>query len=221
MYSQIAPTFIYGILFNLYKHFLQSLIVTSNEYVSLLALFFLLIFFLIFLYKKVEKIKNSNNISLKDLHENNDLLISRLLDTINNGSDFISHSDTVADRDLKISSEIESRILKRLIKFENDNEYLDSSLKLTSMAELFETNTKYLSKIILKVKDKSFIVYIRELRIQYAKEQIELDKQFRMYKVEVIAFESGFKTAESFSKAFYNKYGVYPSKFIRETKKKN
>lgn len=115
-----------------------------------------------------------------------------------------------------IPLKIVSHIKKCLEKFEKKQGFLDADLKLTKLAEQFETNTKYLSKVILKEKGKPFKTYIKDLKVAFAKSRIDTEYKFRRYKMKVIANECGFKTGESFSKHFLETYGIYPSKYIKK-----
>ncbi len=66
----------------------------------------------------------------------------------------------------------------------------------------------------------SFTSYIKEKRIAYRAGQLRTNKKMRKYSIKAIAHESGFKTAESFSKAFYKKYRIYPSYYIKQLENK-
>lgn len=115
-----------------------------------------------------------------------------------------------------ISFEIVNSILLALKEFENSNGYLDHRLTLNSLSKAFNTNSNYLSKIINFYKKKNFSSYISDLRIDYCIEQLITNKTFRKYSIKALSFELGFNNAESFSKAFYKKTGIYPSYFISE-----
>ncbi|MDT8418745.1 MAG: hypothetical protein RQ864_13160, partial [Lutibacter sp.] len=65
------------------------------------------------------------------------------------------------------------------------------------------------------------IVVISDLRIVYCIEQLKTNETYRKYSLKAIAFELGYNNAESFSKDFYRKTGIYPSLFIREFENQN
>ncbi len=88
------------------------------------------------------------------------------------------------------------------------------------MAKSFGTNYTYLSKVINLQKGKHFSNYINDLRIVYAYQELKKDPKLRNYTIKAIAKECGFKSAESFSKAFLKKTGIYPSHFIKSLNKK-
>jgi AraC-like DNA-binding protein len=89
-----------------------------------------------------------------------------------------------------------------------------------TLSEDFETNSKYLSKIVNVYKNKTFINYINDLRIDYAVINLQESKTARKYTLQALAFEYGFNTTESFSKAFSKKTGLKPSYFIIELQSK-
>lgn len=115
-----------------------------------------------------------------------------------------------------ISITIIEDILGQLDLFEKKKDYLKSNISLNEMAKRFGTNSTYLSKVINLKKDKNFSQYINDLRIDYSIEQFESNPKFRKYTIKAISGECGFKNAESFSKAFYKKWGIYPSYYLKQ-----
>ncbi|PKV48545.1 helix-turn-helix protein [Aquimarina sp. MAR_2010_214] len=120
---------------------------------------------------------------------------------------------------LDVPKNISNEISQRLQLFEKNQEFTDNKLTLSSLAILFKTNSTYLSKTINYYHDKSFTNYINDLRIEYALKKLKNDHSFRKYTISAIAQESGFKSAETFSKLFKKKNGIYPSYFIKRMKK--
>ncbi len=120
-----------------------------------------------------------------------------------------------------ISITIIKELLSQLDLFEDNKNYLNLNISLNDMAKKFGTNSTYLSKVINLKKDKNFSQYINNLRIGYAIEQFKVNPKFRKYTIKAIAGECGFKNAESFSKAFYKKWGIYPSYYLKKLDNKN
>lgn len=116
----------------------------------------------------------------------------------------------------EISEETIAEILGYLHKFEQRKGYLSQKVSLSDTAKSFGTNSTYLSKVVNIEKQKNFSKYINDLRIIYAFEELKTNGTFRKYTIKAIAQECGFKSAESFSKAFYKKYGIYPSFYIKQ-----
>ncbi|NAS32451.1 helix-turn-helix domain-containing protein [Flavobacteriaceae bacterium R38] len=132
-----------------------------------------------------------------------------------------SNKKEVAFKTDLVSDEKAKEILDKLIKFEEQKNYLNQNCTLNEVAKKLKTNTSYLSMVINKYKGKSFSVYLSELRINNAVDRLTNDKKFRSYSIKSIAEETGFNRAESFSKAFKNNTGIYPSYFIKNIDKQN
>ena len=115
-----------------------------------------------------------------------------------------------------ISEEIIEEILTSLDRFEAKKEYLSQDISLNELAKTFGTNSTYLSKVINLKKDKNFSNYINDLRIEFTLRELKRNPKFKKYTIKAIANESGFKSAESFSKTFYKKHGIYPSYYLKK-----
>lgn len=113
------------------------------------------------------------------------------------------------------------QILTALNKFEEKEQFLDINCDLAFVAKKVKTNKAYLSKVIHSEKQQKFIQYITNLRINHALEKLKEDKLFRSYDIKSIASELGFKSPDSFSRAFKNKTGIYPSYYIKNINKIN
>ncbi len=118
--------------------------------------------------------------------------------------------------DFEVPQYIADDILKQLEIFESKQEYIDNKITLLSLAKSCKTNSTYLSKTINHYHNKSFTNYINDLRVTYALEKLKDDSSFRRYTIKAIAHDTGFKSAETFSKLFKKKNGIYPSYFIKQ-----
>jgi len=114
-----------------------------------------------------------------------------------------------------------ARILKSLQEFEESKKYVNSSCTLYYLAKELDTNKTYLSKVINSHKQTNFANYINNLRIGYILEELKNNPKLRSYTVEAISEECGFNTAQSFSKAFQKRTGLYPSYFIKNLDKRS
>ncbi|WP_307292697.1 AraC family transcriptional regulator [Flavobacterium sp. SORGH_AS_0622] len=117
--------------------------------------------------------------------------------------------------DIGIAKELTDQILEKLNHFEKSRGYLESNLTVQMISTTFETNSKYVSKVVNVYKEKSFIQYINDLRIDYAINQLQKNNKLRKYTIQALALEFGFNNAESFSIAFYKKTGIKPTYFIK------
>ena len=118
-----------------------------------------------------------------------------------------------------IPQKTEQVILEKLIAFENGNDFTKKSLTLQSMAKELDTNTRYLSEIVNKHKQKNFNSYINELRVNYIINKLRNEPAFLNYKISYLAEESGFTSHTSFSTVFKTVTGISPKEFINFTKK--
>jgi AraC-like DNA-binding protein len=118
--------------------------------------------------------------------------------------------------EIGIGEELIEQILQKLDTFEKEKGFLTSNITIQSLSAIFETNSKYLSKIVNTYRNKSFVQYINDLRIEHALENLAKDSKLRKYTIQALALEFGFNSAESFSAAFYKKSGIKPAYFIKQ-----
>jgi AraC-like DNA-binding protein len=119
----------------------------------------------------------------------------------------------------ELSPEVINTIINKIEEFETNKGFINHEITLQSLAKLFETNANYLSRVINARIGKNFSQYINDLRIEYAMEGMLSDKKLRKYTIKAIAEECGYRNAESFSKAFYKRNGIYPSYYIKKLNK--
>jgi AraC-like DNA-binding protein len=117
-----------------------------------------------------------------------------------------------------VPEDIRNDLLLKLEAFEKSDLYLSKDLDMAQLAQDMDSNTTYLSTIVNHYKEMSFPNYLKDLKITYAIEMLSKDPQLLKYNYQGLADTFGFKTGESFSKAFYAKTGVYPSKLLKELK---
>lgn len=107
-------------------------------------------------------------------------------------------------------------ILAKLKEFEENDDYLVQGCTLIYVAEKLNSNTTYLSKVINTYKGKTFNSYLNELRINKALIQLKNDAKLRSYTIKGISEEFGFKRQETFSRAFKQQTGIYPSQYLKK-----
>lgn len=133
----------------------------------------------------------------------------------NNIEEQLNKNSEVTKASLSIPDDIIKSILAKLDTFENNQEYLEKEINRETLANKFGTNTKYISKIINHYRNKSFRDYINDLRVQYAIKELKENKDLRKYTIKSIADELGYKSVDSFSKAFKKNTGMQVSYFIK------
>ena len=117
---------------------------------------------------------------------------------------------------LDINPAIAESIRNKLIDFENKKGFLKKELTANKLAEQFDTNYKYLSKVIRHGQQKSFVNYINDLRIDYLVERLKNEQTIRRYNHAGLASECGFSTAQHFVTAFKKRTGISPGYFCKE-----
>ena len=131
----------------------------------------------------------------------------------------VNIKEPTSNQNSSVSDSITSILLNKLESFEREKGFLQSDLTINALASQFQTNEKYLSKVINSQKEKKFNHYINNLRIDYIIERLKNEKQLRQYTIKSIAEESGFNNTVSFNSAFVKKTGIKPSYFIEKLKK--
>ncbi|GGB64559.1 hypothetical protein GCM10007424_00570 [Flavobacterium suaedae] len=121
---------------------------------------------------------------------------------------------------LDINPVIVNHIVRQLESFEQKHGFLKKEITSTKLAEAFDTNSKYLAKVISVRRGKSFINYINDLRIDYLVGRLKAEPQIRKYTNGALADEAGFSTAQHFVTAFKKKTGMPPGYFVEEYEKK-
>lgn len=103
-------------------------------------------------------------------------------------------------------------LLKRLM--ETNRLYLDPELTLKKVADLLNTNTKYLSQVVNHQAGVNFQQYINLYRVEEAKSKIVKDSLSNLT-LYGIALQCGFKNKSTFYKVFKETTGYTPKDFVR------
>ncbi|MDQ2624619.1 MAG: AraC family transcriptional regulator, partial [Actinomycetota bacterium] len=86
-------------------------------------------------------------------------------------------------------------------------------LSLASVAKRFDLTPTYLSALFHAKTGKTFLAYLTELRISYARQVLESDPEVQ---VRELAALSGYTSVRHFSQVFRRLTGSYPSKYLEE-----
>ncbi|HMR84928.1 MAG TPA: helix-turn-helix domain-containing protein [Niabella sp.] len=114
-----------------------------------------------------------------------------------------------------IPEETKLRLLTSLREFEYSNLFTSGNISLSYLSAHLNTNSKYLSYVIKKYKQKDFNSYINELRINYIMENLKNNPEWRQYKISVLAEKGGFSSHSKFATIFKANTGLSPSIFIQ------
>lgn len=179
----------------------------ENLIIYLLSILSITFIFVYYLYKKrkrdIQRFKNIIN-KQSEFNKANSILVSK---------------KKYGKNEIGISEEIVDELSKKLDDFESNLDFLKPNVTTSNMAKKFNTNSKYISKVVHFYKKKSFSSYINDLRIEYVLNKLKTETKFRNYTVKAISEEIGFNNVQSFSSCFYKKTGLYPSFFIKKLNK--
>jgi AraC-like DNA-binding protein len=171
-----------------------------------ITLFFFLTLFLLYRYY----------INQRTYRQKFEELMQQNTQTTDEQKSYTTETEKEENKKPDINPEVVSTILKQLEKFETNKKFLQKELTLVNLAANFGTNTNYLSKVISHYREKNYINYLNDLRVDYIVEILKTDAKMRNYTIKALAEEAGFSTAQHFSKAFYARTGIYPSYFVTE-----
>jgi len=131
-----------------------------------------------------------------------------------------TETSTVSQKNT-ISSETETRILKKLAAFEKSTKFLKKDLTISFLAGQLNTNSKYLSEIIKHHKSQNFSNYINHLKINFIVHKLYNEPNYREYKISYLAEVCGYASPQVFVIAFKKINGVTPSYFIESLQEDN
>ncbi|CAM1364585.1 putative AraC-type DNA-binding protein [Tenacibaculum litopenaei] len=119
-----------------------------------------------------------------------------------------------------IDPELERHILSYLEEVDKQRQFLKPDFSIQYLAAALETNTTYISYVFNEHKHMSFTNYYAQQKINYIVAQLKDNPTFRMFTVQALAEEAGYKNASSFTRAFKKQIGQTPSAYITELKQK-
>ena len=117
-------------------------------------------------------------------------------------------SETLDNIPQLIEKEKHFRAIDQWIK--EDKRYLDSNLKLESVARSVHLSEKQVSSAVNTISCQNFNSYINKLRVTEAK-RLLLDPSYNHYTIEAFAEMVGFSNKVSFYKAFKKVYEQSPA----------
>lgn len=147
-------------------------------------------------------------------HYKNKRLFEELMNRKPVPNQSLASNNTSKETELDINPDVITAILRNLEKFERNKKYLEKDMTLVKLASLLCTNTKYVSKIIARYRDKGTIEYISDLKVDHIVELLKNQSKFRNYTNKALGDEAGFGSTQNFTRAFNNRTGLSPTYFI-------
>lgn len=105
-----------------------------------------------------------------------------------------------------------------MVRFEEKEQFLQAGLTEKMMADQLRTNTQYLSIFINISKGVNFRTYLNELRIRYIGKQLSENPEYLKYNTSGLASQCGMGSRSTFSKHFFEVYGMSPQDYIQQCK---
>lgn len=119
-----------------------------------------------------------------------------------------------ADTPRLLSDEQTSALLKAIADVMERTEVIsDSDFSMSKLAELVNSNTKYVSWVVNDTYHKNFKTYLNEYRIRVASERLVNSEEYNNQTVQAIGISVGYKSYAAFVQAFKNIVGVTPGMY--------
>lgn len=131
----------------------------------------------------------------------------------------LSYENISNDGKSILNEDVFKDLQKKLLEFENNNEFTEKGLSLILLAEKLNTNTTYLSQYINDIKEINFNKYISNLRINYITRLMYEDPYYLRLKIQSLADACGISSRQNFSDLFQEINGIRPTDFIKQRKK--
>ncbi|MGV8995302.1 MAG: AraC family transcriptional regulator [Flavobacterium sp.] len=125
-----------------------------------------------------------------------------------------------ARESIGINADVVQQLIAQLETFELEKKYLAKDITLPRLAEMFDSNIVYVSKIISHHKHKKSVDYINDLRIDFIVNMLDNSSKFRNYTNKALGEEAGFSTTQNFTRAFGKTMGMSPTDYIKKVNKK-
>jgi len=132
----------------------------------------------------------------------------------NKNSSFFEEKEKYKNKD--IDTETLIQIESKLSIVKDKKLYCNPNLTLTDVAKELNVSQHTLSQILNNNLDKSFSLFINELRIEKAKELLSISNP---YTIETIGYESGYNSKSTFYTTFKKMTGQTPSEYQKSQKK--
>ena len=113
-----------------------------------------------------------------------------------------------------LTNDLQDELLQKILTLMEDcSTYCDTDFSVDRLAELVQSNQKYVSQVINNVLKKNFRTFLNGYRIREA-QLIFMDPDMKKYTIESVAVRVGFKSRNAFRVAFKEITGVSPNFYL-------
>ncbi|MCB0743526.1 MAG: AraC family transcriptional regulator [Ignavibacteriae bacterium] len=116
-----------------------------------------------------------------------------------------------------LSNDKAKSILEEIIRYvENKKPFLDSSLRMSQLADELSISNNQLSQVLNQELDKNFNEFINSYRVKEVQERLK-ESKYQNLTMLAIAEDSGFNSKNAFNRAFKYHTGMTPSQYKKAT----
>lgn len=161
----------------------------------------------------------------RSLQRKNKYLFERNLEVMNaqekekeesrdNESDSVEEKENVKYNTSGLSDEAAEALKQRILQIMSDEEtFCQEDFSLRDLANLCESNSKYVSQVLNERIGMSFSQYLNERRVSVARRMFVDQENYGHLTIEAIVASLGYKSRSTFSKTFKRITGLSPSEF--------
>lgn len=205
---------------------ISSLTSIINIYtLAVILISILLIITIVLAVVLIRKNRNLRNAQRLLINKNNDLIKSSRKKVV-----ILPHTENDKDVDeecggnvggVDMTQEQADALLAKINEIINTPEIIsDPELSLKTIADIANSNTKYVSFVINKTYNKNFRTYINEKRIMEACRMLSDDEHYGYMTIQAIYEEVGYTNATSFNRTFKKINGMTPAMYKKLAAKK-
>ncbi len=143
--------------------------------------------------------------------------MTRYLPEVRESTPVHPEADPVETKDAEVRAQTppaqRRELFDTILRFMDEDRslYCDPDFSLTRLAELTDSNTKYVSQAINDFTGKNFRTFINEYRIREARRRLLDSENFGNVTIQYLAESVGFLSTSAFNMAFRKFTGMTPS----------
>ena len=120
-----------------------------------------------------------------------------------------------------LTDDLQDELLHKILTLmEDPSIFCDTDFSVDKLAELVQSNQKYISQVINNVLKKNFRSFLNSYRIREA-QLIFSDPDVKRYTIESVALRVGFKSRNAFREAFKEITGVSPNFYLNSMQERD
>ena len=126
----------------------------------------------------------------------------------------LSHDNIPTEENVVNHDNLEKQLLNKINDVMEDMSVISNpDFCLQMLADMVQSNTNYVSRVINNSYNKNFKTLLNERRIREACHKLSDTENYVGYTMQVIYEEVGYKNASSFIRAFKKVYNMTPSEY--------